>query len=228
MHFKIICFFMALECNGVFCIGLRSLILEAHNRRRAKYGNQPLVLDEKLSEECKKYAQQLVADGEGCTDVDSEDEMHSDELHGLGPIDGNYTQNICVFHDAKPRACVRDWFHYRGYRNNRKYYQFTAMIWNASTKLGVGLARIKDTRYLVVRYAPPGNILKDMQFNVPKRLTHFWDKYDEAINVDYDDNGKPSTTTDLNSGSELYANWLLFITYILVHLFSSLWILWIT
>ncbi|XP_070071500.1 uncharacterized protein [Drosophila takahashii] len=57
MHFKIICFFMALECNGVFCIGLRSLILEAHNRRRAKYGNQPLVLDEKLSEECKKYAQ---------------------------------------------------------------------------------------------------------------------------------------------------------------------------
>ncbi|KAH8349696.1 hypothetical protein KR084_004390, partial [Drosophila pseudotakahashii] len=153
-------------CNVIFGIGLSSLILEAHNRRRAKYGNQPLVLDEELSEGCQKYAQASDENGV-CT--------HSDELHGMGPIDGKYTQNICVFHDAKPRACVRDWFHYRGYRNNRKYYQFTAMIWNASTKLGVGLARIKDTRYLVVRYAPPGNILKDMEFNVPKRLTHFWD-----------------------------------------------------
>jgi len=73
MFFKIILFLIALEvilhpilfqlkdfvfqCNRVFGIGLQNLILEAHNRRRAKYGNQPLVLDDKLSQECKTFAE---------------------------------------------------------------------------------------------------------------------------------------------------------------------------
>ncbi|XP_037719637.1 uncharacterized protein LOC119553362 isoform X2 [Drosophila subpulchrella] len=57
MFFKIIWFLIALECNRVFGIGLRPMILEAHNRRRAKYGNQPLVLDDKLSQECKTFAE---------------------------------------------------------------------------------------------------------------------------------------------------------------------------
>nr|NP_001261263.1 uncharacterized protein Dmel_CG32313, isoform C [Drosophila melanogaster]AGB93958.1 uncharacterized protein Dmel_CG32313, isoform C [Drosophila melanogaster] len=57
MSIKIILFLIAIEvCNQTIGIGLRSLILEAHNRRRAKYGNQPMVLDEELCTECSEYA----------------------------------------------------------------------------------------------------------------------------------------------------------------------------
>lgn len=224
MFFKIILFLIALECNRVFGIGLQNLILEAHNRRRAKYGNQPLVLDDKLSQECKTFAEKLVKDGfeNICKEDHSDEDLEGDCAHthsvldGGGPIDGRFTQNVCVFRDCFPRACVRDWFHYRGYRNNKKYYKFTAMIWNASTTLGVGLARVKDTRFLVVRYVPPGNILKDMEFNVPKRPTHFWDKAEETVDVDQ---YAVRTTTDRNSGSSAFANWILK-TYILTQIYS--------
>jgi len=94
--------------------------------------------------------QKLVKDGfeNICKEDHSDEDLEGDCAHthsvldGGGPIDGRFTQNVCVFRDCFPRACVRDWFHYRGYRNNKKYYKFTAMIWNASTTLGVGLARV--------------------------------------------------------------------------------------
>ncbi|XP_050741902.1 Golgi-associated plant pathogenesis-related protein 1 [Drosophila biarmipes] len=226
MLFKIILLLIALEYNRVLGIGLQTLILEAHNRRRAKYGNQPLTLDDKLSQECKTYAEKLVKEGYGsicdANFVDVCSSTHS-ILDGGGPIGGRYTQNVCVFHDALPRACVRDWFHYRGYRNNKKYYKFTAMIWNASTHLGVGLARVHDTRFLVVRYVPPGNILAEMEFNVPKRLTHFWDKPEESVDVD-DSPHKERTTTDPNSGSRAFSNWILK-TYIILKMSSLLGII---
>jgi len=68
----------------------------------------------------------------------------------------------------------------------------------------------------VVRYVPPGNILKDMEFNVPKRPTHFWDKAEETVDVDQ---YAVRTTTDRNSGSNAIANWILK-TYILTQIYS--------
>ncbi|EDV50174.2 uncharacterized protein Dere_GG14591 [Drosophila erecta] len=186
MSLKIILFLIAVECNQSFGIGLRAFILEAHNRRRAKYGNQPMVLDEDLCQQCSEYAKQIVkTDG-----VYKEDYMSN--LHATGPITSKHIQIVCLFRDAYPRDCVRDWFHYRGFADNKKYYKFTAMIWNASTRLGVGLGRIQETRYLVVRYAPPGNILQEMESNVPKRPTIFWDSQD--IIADFLESTLPSTS----------------------------------
>ncbi|EDW92849.1 uncharacterized protein Dyak_GE20951, isoform A [Drosophila yakuba] len=206
MSLKIILFLIAIECNQTFGIGLRSFILEAHNRRRAKYGNQPLVLDEDLCKQCSDYAEQIIkSDGEY-----NEDYMSN--LYATGPVKSKHIQIVCVFRDANPRDCVRDWFHYRGFADNKRYYKFTAMIWNASTRLGVGLSRIQETRYLVVRYAPPGNILREMESNVPKRPTVFWDSQ-EGIG-DWLESTAP-TLSVRNGVSNIVANWLCCVTTLL-------------
>ncbi|XP_017063500.1 ectin isoform X2 [Drosophila eugracilis] len=203
MQFKIIWFLIALECHRTFGIGLRLLILEAHNRRRAKYGNQPMVLDNSLSEGCSKYAQQILLSG-----------GEYREYYMPSQDKNEYIQIVCIFRAAFPRICVRKWFHYRGFGNNEQYYKFTAMIWNASTRLGVGLSRKMETRYLVVRYAPPGNILSEMELNVPKRKKNFWDEEEIWEHEDY----PMPTSTEPSAGPKIFRNWIFFITSILINL----------
>ncbi|EDW50062.1 Golgi-associated plant pathogenesis-related protein 1 [Drosophila sechellia] len=207
MSIKIILFLIAIECNQTFGIGLRSLILEAHNRRRAKYGNQPMVLDEDLCTECSEYAEEIVRN-DGVYR-----ENYLEYLYATGPVTGKHLQIVCVFRDALPRECVRIWFHYRGFAENTKYYRFTAMIWNASTRLGVGLGRIQETRYLVVRYAPPGNVLGEMASNVPKRPTTFWDS--EHISGDHGSESTVRITFARNGVHNIFGNWLSFVTTLL-------------
>jgi len=155
-------------------------------------------------------------------------------LYATDPISAKHLQVVCVFREALPRECVRIWFHYRGFAENTKYYRFTAMIWNASTRLGVGLGRMwvsdkitspwqdevqdncvfrrQETRYLVVRYAPPGNILREMASNVPKRPTTFWDA--EHI-VDHGFESTVRITFARNGVNNIFGNWLSFVTTLL-------------
>ncbi|XP_017059607.1 secreted protein RBT4 [Drosophila ficusphila] len=216
MNFKIIWFILILECHRAFAKGLGPLILEAHNRRRAKYGHQPMTLDEKLSEGCKKHAEKIIDD----RSLVGPPDVGDDPLHGMGPIDGKYTQNICIFRNALPRSCVREWFHYRGYDDDWKYYQFTAMIWNASTNLGVGVAKRKQTRCLVVRYVPPGNILKEMRYNVPSRIKDPWDEEEafEGLGTDEEDED-PDAVTNSDGSCMLFDNCAFFLWYVLIIVF---------
>ncbi|XP_022221276.2 Golgi-associated plant pathogenesis-related protein 1-like [Drosophila obscura] len=129
--------------------------LKMHNEFRGFHGCPALSLDQDLSTACEEYAKTLSIKGV----------IESSSLDG-------YTENLCITR-LKPVDCITNWYNervmhdYSAPRLNSETEHFTALIWKASTKLGIGLFSKDETHYVVARYKPKGNIISEFKENVP-------------------------------------------------------------
>jgi len=140
----------------------QQLALKKHNELRALHKDTPpMVLDKKLCSDCQAWAHKLAF---------TKAHGHS-HVHGVG-------ENIWGSTGAKSAkteigaVATQSWYNesknynYRaGKANGSKKYKngaighFTAVVWDTSVKLGIGMAYNPKTKktYVVGRYLPPGN-----------------------------------------------------------------------
>lgn len=128
----------------------RTETLIAHNQYRAQHCTTPLSLSLKLCDEAQEWANHL-AEG---------------DLFQKSPANDYYNENIaCAWGSQLTGTLVsRMWYeegkNYDYTRNTLgKFTQnFTQLLWKESQELGVGRARSKHGKDIIVaRYHPPGN-----------------------------------------------------------------------
>lgn len=128
-----------------------SAVLEEHNRLRAKHSAGPLRLDPAISQCAQQWANNIAA--RNCM-------QHRPN--------NKYGENIYASFGKESvtgQEVVQSWY------NEIKYYRFgqsqpsnfsqvghfTQVVWKASTKVGVGIAKNGRNIYVVCNYDPPGN-----------------------------------------------------------------------
>jgi hypothetical protein len=128
-----------------------------HNFHRSAVGVPQLEWDPALAASAEQYAAQLAADGQL---VHSPRAGRPGQSENLWRGDrGAFAPERMVDYWAEERASFRpgifpnvsttgDW-------NDVAHY--TVMIWRSTTHLGCGLARSRQSDYLVCRYSPAGN-----------------------------------------------------------------------
>jgi uncharacterized protein YkwD len=139
-------------------------ILKLHNRARAYYGDVPaLMLDTRLNQQAQRYADYLAS-----TESRSLD-------HSKTP---NMGENLCRYFNSIGRpltpAKVMNEFlkQARLYDFNTGDYSkgtchFTQVVWKASRRLGVGVAKSTSGHWFAVcNYDPPGNMSPLFRQNV--------------------------------------------------------------
>ncbi|KRF99294.1 uncharacterized protein Dwil_GK27574 [Drosophila willistoni] len=143
--------------------GFNKYILNEHNRLRQLHGVPDLKLDDKLSKGCQAYAEELAV----------KDKMdHSNEAKT-----GEFGENLAAMQND-PRTCVQLWYdeielyNFKKGEYSTKTGHFTAVVWKATTHLGVGHKKNEASKkvYVVARYLPPGNVIGQFIENVPKPL----------------------------------------------------------
>ncbi|XP_043220693.1 protein PRY1-like [Amphibalanus amphitrite] len=142
--------------------------LKAHNEYRKKHGVPSLKLNKKMC----KYSQQWA------DTIAEKDKMEHRQ-------DKKYGENIfCVWSDdpkfkVNGREAVESW--YSEIKDHKfdvepkagvmKSGHFSQVVWKESKELGVGKARSKSGKIMVVaNYDPAGNFIGDFTKNVPKPL----------------------------------------------------------
>lgn len=137
-------------------------LLAEHNELREKYGNvSDLSLDADLSSKAQAHADSLAQ--RQCKLENSTDETVGENLYYLESDDGKYTARHIVEywlrrsnfdHETKPRTTNH----------------FTQIVWKASEKLGVGVARAANGAvYVAAFYFPRGNVVNYLDENVLMR-----------------------------------------------------------
>merc|ERR1712025_596411 len=140
----------------------QQLALKKHNELRALHKDTPpMVLDKKLCDDCQAYAHKLAF---------TKAHGHS-HVHGVGENIWGSTGAKSAKTDVGARASqswyneIKNYNFHTGKGNGSKSYKngatghFTAVVWDNSVKLGIGMAYNPKTRktYVVGRYLPPGN-----------------------------------------------------------------------
>lgn len=150
-------------------------LLEGHNKCRGKHGVKPLQLDKKLCEYSQKWADKLAR-----LDVLEHSGSHQ------------YGENLyCAWNSdpswrLKGEVAVDSWYsevtqHKYGRKaRNPETGHFTQVIWKNSEDLGIGLAKSKSGKMIVVcNYSPAGNFIGQYKENVPKPI-----EVDDKVNHD--------------------------------------------
>ncbi|XP_049857672.1 uncharacterized protein LOC126340742 isoform X2 [Schistocerca gregaria] len=140
--------------------------LRIHNEYRRKHGVPDLKLSKELCEYATEWAKTLAKEDKFCHRPD-----------------GKYGENIfCVWSsDAGKNVTARDaclkWykevkdFTFGVEPRMLKSGHFSQMIWRSSKELGMGIARSKNGRAIIVaNYNPRGNYIGQFVSNVPKPL----------------------------------------------------------
>jgi uncharacterized protein YkwD len=132
-------------------------ILNLHNRARAYYGDVPaLSLDERLNQRAQKYAEHLASNESTRLD------------HSKTP---NLGENLCRFFNSIGRVLTAErvmneflkqaelYNFDSGSDYSKATCHFTQVVWKASRRLGVGVAKSGRGQWFVVcNYDPAGNI----------------------------------------------------------------------
>jgi len=140
----------------------QELALKKHNELRALHKDTPpMVLDEKLCAGSKAWAHKLAF---------TKAHGHS-HVHGVGENIWGSSGAKSAKTDVGARA-TQSWYneeknynYHTGKGNGNKSYKngatghFTAVVWDTSVKMGIGMAYNPKTKktYVVSRYLPPGN-----------------------------------------------------------------------
>ncbi|MDX8149402.1 CAP family protein [Lentzea sp. BCCO 10_0061] len=134
------------------------------NSYRAKHGVPPFSLDSEVSRTAQEWA----------------DHLHTTNSFEHRP-DNTYGENLYETGGRKAIDSVivkalEDWYaESRRYDYSKEMTQsnidygvlhFTAMVWKASTRVGVGLAQGRNGTYVVVNFAERGNTLNHFRTNV--------------------------------------------------------------
>ncbi|XP_046893544.1 GLI pathogenesis-related 2, like [Hypomesus transpacificus] len=133
-------------------------VLTTHNDYRRKHQALPLKLSRKLSREASRYAESLAS-----TRI---------LKHSVESSRGSCGENLAWASYDQPGKDVADrWYdEVKQYSFNRPGFSsgtghFTAMVWKATKKLGVGKAIASDgSSFVVARYFPAGNITNQGHF----------------------------------------------------------------
>lgn len=135
------------------------------NANRAKHGAAPLTLDPEVSRTAQEWADHLQA-----TDTFDHrpDNPYSENLFAVG------SRNRPL--EKIAAKAIDNWYaESRGYDYTREYtledvdysrLHFTAMVWQSSTLVGVGLAQGPSGTFVVVNFAKRGNTIGKFVANV--------------------------------------------------------------
>ncbi len=131
-------------------------LIEQTNAYRAKYNLEPLTVDEKLNEACRKLAEVMARTGYMSHYADGR--SPSSRVSAAGYRWSSVTENIAYRWDRKnstneeyARATLNQWINSGGHRRN--------LLSSRSTQCGVAFATNPQTgkTFAVMVYAHPGN-----------------------------------------------------------------------
>ncbi|GLZ33636.1 serine protease [Lentzea sp. NBRC 105346] len=135
------------------------------NSYRAKHGAAPLALDPEVTRTAQEWADYLQA-----TDKFEHrpNNIYGENLYAVG----SSTRTL----DSVATRALQTWYsESRGYDYSREYtaenvdyskLHFTAMVWQSSTLVGVGLAQGRNGTFVVLNFAKRGNTLGKFVENV--------------------------------------------------------------
>jgi len=141
--------------------------LNSHNKYRARHGAKPLVLDNQLSKLAQDYAEQLA---NSCSFQHSGDALYGENLYWAWSSDPNFALQGHEAVDSWYDECLVS-YNYSREPTDTQSGHFTQLVWTTSERLGVGLARSKTGRHIVVmKYDPPGNYVGEYTKHVRKPI----------------------------------------------------------
>ncbi|GMS99090.1 hypothetical protein PENTCL1PPCAC_21265, partial [Pristionchus entomophagus] len=136
---------------------IRNQILNDHNECRYQHRAMPLRLDVGLNGTAQYHADNLAEDDGGL--------YHSGSDHGE-----NIYACTSGFH---PTDVTNSWYseaptyNYAAGGFSRSVGHFTAMVWRATSQLGVGIAQSRSGKvFVVAHYSPTGNVAGQYTQNV--------------------------------------------------------------
>lgn len=134
-------------------------LLSEHNRLRNRYGTVgDLELDKELSKKAQAHADSLAA--RQCKLENSTDETVGENLYYLESEDGKYTAQHIVEYWLKRS-------NFDSHTRPKTTNHFTQIVWKASKKIGVGVARAANGAvYVAAFYFPRGNVVNYLDENV--------------------------------------------------------------
>jgi len=155
-------------CSPEFLAQFAQEALDQHNKYRAIHGVKPLVLDTKLSQHAQKYAQHLAKTS---TFEHSDDPDYGENLYWSWSSDPNFKVKGHESVDSWYEECLQNYDYSREPRDTESGH-FTQLVWDTTTRLGVGLAKSSTGRNVVVmKYDPPGNYVGQYTKHVHKPCT---------------------------------------------------------
>jgi uncharacterized protein YkwD len=139
--------------------------LALHNQYRADYGAAPLHWDATLAAEAQKWA-------EGCEFTHSRaDGRYGENLYAGGG------ENVTVDQAMQAWMAEAQQYDYGNPVFSTATGHFTQVVWKSTTKVGVAVADCPSgaifdmpSRFVVARYAPPGNVEGRFEQNVGRHL----------------------------------------------------------
>jgi uncharacterized protein YkwD len=139
-------------------------ILRLHNRARAYYGDVPaLSLDDRLNQQAQKYADYLASIESKTLDHSKTPNMGENLCRYFNSI-GRPLTPVKVMNEFLKQARLYD-FNFGDFSKGTCH--FTQVVWKASRKLGVGVAKSKSGQWFAVcNYDPPGNVPTQYRLNV--------------------------------------------------------------
>ena len=137
-------------------------MVASHNKYRSLHGVPSVMWSDKIANEAQEFAKEL---------AQKEDTFHAnkDKRKYRG-------ENICRMSDHNHLGdAVSFWyaevskydFYSLGF--SVEHGHFTQLVWSKTREIGIGCARSENgdgLTYVVARYWPPGNILKNFEENV--------------------------------------------------------------
>lgn len=161
--------------NGQPVHDYQQMCLQKHNDLRAKHENTaPMTLDNKLCETAVTYARKLVMD------------QNSNLQHSSRTVRNGAGENLFLHVEGSPDCegecsdivavkAAENWYNEKekydfatgsGATESDVVGHFTQLVWDSSTKLGVGMAKRGNRTIVVCHYDPPGNVIKKNAENV--------------------------------------------------------------
>ncbi len=140
-------------------------VLQSHNYYRARHSAPSLTISQRLNQIAQKYAEYLAATSKF---EHSRNKLGDESLgenlymqwisHGKVPVSGRKA--------AKAWYDEIDLYSFKHPKYSEETGHFTQMIWQATQKMGVGVALSADGRevYIVTNYYPTGNIINPGYF----------------------------------------------------------------
>ncbi|KJK46979.1 hypothetical protein UK23_21740 [Lentzea aerocolonigenes] len=142
-------------------------MLSTINQYRARHGAPPVRLDSSVSQVAQDWANRLQSRG-GPSQHRPNNQFGEDIFWGSGGgenPDGFSRHGIDAFYgEGRGYNYSQEW---NGSNINQNHaLHFTALVWRSTNRIGVGLAQGRNGSYLVVNFAPAGNVLGQFRANV--------------------------------------------------------------
>lgn len=152
-------------CESDDLVSFARGMLRAHNEFRRKHGVPELTLDNVLNGVAQSWAVQL---GKSDSFGHNPSTKYGENIYCMWSSDRNASPNprdVCkAWYDE-----IRDYSFGNESRGRATTGHFTQVVWKSSKKLGVGLAKTRTGKVVVVcNYEPSGNVAGQYVANVPR------------------------------------------------------------